>query len=399
VSEPPRSPVDLSSSPDEPESCEVAGRLMQRQGGWWLADAFARIELEPHAGHGWQHGSLAVLAGRMQGGRLIDTATRLLQHASAGSSPLELERVAEAGLARRLSLRSEILGEVRVFFQRQGFLEVDTPVRVSECAPELQIDPFESGDHCLITSPELHMKRLLVAGFPRLFQLVHCFRADELGPLHAPEFLLLEWYRAFARVTDVMDDTERLIHGLCVKFSGGPRLSLASGASVDTSLPFLRLSVRDAFRRFAGVDDAAELAQSNEDGFFQALVDRVEPGLAALPRPVFLCDYPASQAALARVKPGDPSVAERFELYLGGVELCNGYGELNDAAEQRRRFELDRQRRLARGRARPALPERFLAALEQGMPPAAGNALGLERLIMLLAGEPSIDRVRAFPEA
>jgi elongation factor P--(R)-beta-lysine ligase len=228
---------------------------------------------------------------------------------------------------------------------------------------------------------------------------VHCFRADELGPLHAPEFMMLEWYRAFADVTDVMADTERLIHELCVKLVGGPRLTLATGATLELTLPFLRLSVGDAFRRYAAIDDAAALALRDEDAFFQALVDQVEPALAALDRPVFLCDYPRSQAALARLKPDDPSVAERFELYLGGIELCNGYGELNDPLEQRRRFTVDRARRLARGRARPALPERFLAALEQGMPPAAGNALGMERLIMLLAGEASIERVRPFPEA
>jgi lysyl-tRNA synthetase class 2 len=395
----PLSPGQLAHGEHDGRELVIAGRLVEGQGRWWLTDAFARLELEPPREHGWQHGSLAILAGTLHAGMLEAIDTRLLQHASEGRAPLEHARVADGGLGQRLRLRSAILAGVRAFFERQDFLEVDTPIRASECAPELQIDPFESAGHCLITSPELHMKRLLVGGVPRLFQLVHCFRKDELGALHAPEFMMLEWYRAFARVTDVMDDTERLIHELCVKFAGGPRLSLANGVALELTLPFLRLSVRDAFRRFAGVDDASALASHDEDAFFQALVERVEPGLAALQRPVFLCDYPASQAALARVAPDDPSVAERFELYLGGVELCNGYGELNDAREQRRRFTLERARRLARGQERPALPERFLEALEQGMPPAAGNALGLERLIMLLAGEARIERIRAFPEA
>jgi lysyl-tRNA synthetase class 2 len=390
------SPSDIFAGEDG-RALVLAGRLVAARGTWWLVDAFARIEVEPHAAHELRDGSLAVLEGTLRGGRLIASATRLLQH--NGGSARELARVGDGGLARRLRLRSEILEAVRDFFRRDGFLEVDTPIRVSECAPEAQIDPFESGDHCLVTSPELHMKRLLVGGVPRLFQLVHCFREDELGALHAPEFMMLEWYRAFAPVEAVMADTERLISALCARFSGGPRLSLASGVALDVTLPFLRITVRDAFRRFAGVDDAAQLALSDEDAYFQTLVDRVEPALAALGRPAFLCEYPASQAALARLAPHDPSVAERFELYLGGIELCNGYGELNDAAEQRRRFALDLERRRQRGHERPGLPERFLDALEQGMPPASGNALGIERLIMILLGEASIDRIRAFPEA
>jgi elongation factor P--(R)-beta-lysine ligase len=395
VSDDVRSPSDVVAG-DDGRALVLGGRLTAAQGSWWLADAFARVEVEPPGSHDFRDGSLAVLAGTLRGGRLITSQTRLLQHAAA--SARELARLGDGGLARRLVLRSEVLTAVRDFFRRDGFLEVDTPIRVSECAPEAQIDPFESGDHCLVTSPELHMKRLLVGGVPRLFQLVHCFREDELGALHAPEFMMLEWYRSFSPIEAVMADTERLIHELCARFAGGPRLSLASGVALDVSLPFPRLTVRDAFRRFAGVDDAARLALSDEDTYFQTLVDRVEPALAALDRPVFLCEYPASQAALARLAPNDPSVAERFELYVGGIELCNGYGELNDAAEQRRRFALDLARRRQRGHERPALPERFLDALDQGMPPAAGNALGVERLIMLLAGEASIDRIRPFLE-
>jgi lysyl-tRNA synthetase class 2 len=155
--------------------------------------------------------------------------------------------------------------------------------------------------------------------------------------------------------------------------------------------------VRDAFSRFAGVADAAELAERDEDNYFQLLVDRVEPGLASLGQPVFLYDYPATQAALARLSPSDPKVAERFELYVGGIELCNGYGELNDAAEQRARCELDRQRRRTLGRSVPDAPAHFLRALEQGMPPASGNALGMERLIALLCREERIDAVCPFP--
>jgi lysyl-tRNA synthetase class 2 len=210
--------------------------------------------------------------------------------------------------------------------------------------------------------------------------------------------MLLEWYRAFAGIEAVLQDTQALVCELCGQFCGGTELVLPGGAHIDVTPPFEHLTLREAFRRFAGVADACELSLRDESAFFQTLVDAVEPGLAALGRPVFLYDFPASQAALARLKPGDPSVAERFELYVGGIELCNGYGELNDAQEQRARFERDQKLRLARGRSDPPLPSRFLAALEQGMPPAAGNALGMERLIMLLSGEPRIDRLYAFPE-
>jgi lysyl-tRNA synthetase class 2 len=303
----------------------------------------------------------------------------------------------QQGVGRRLQLRARVLGEIRRFFLERDFLEVDTPIRASELAVEPHIEPLRSGDRYLITSPELHMKRLLVAGVPRLFQLVHCFRAEELGHLHAPEFLMLEWYRAFAGWQDVLEDTERLLSHVCQRVLGGSELSLPNGTRMDLRPPFLRITVREAFARFAHVSDAAELAERDEDGFFQLLVDRVEPALASFPRPVFLHDYPSSQAALARRSPADPSVAERFELYVAGIELCNGFGELNDAAEQRRRSELDRARQRALGRALTPMPEQFLRALEHGMPRAAGNALGVDRLVMLLAGQSSIEAVRAFP--
>jgi lysyl-tRNA synthetase class 2 len=218
-------------------------------------------------------------------------------------------------------LRARLLAEVRRYFASQGFLEVDTPQRSAECGTETHVEPIRSGDAYLITSPELHMKRLLTGGLPKLYQLVHCFRAGERGHLHAPEFLMLEWYRAFAGYTAVLEDTERIVHTLQLSVAGTPWLTSPNGARVDLSLPFPRLSVRDAFARYAGVADAPELAARDEDRYFQLLVDRVEPALAELGRPVFLYDYPASQAALARRSPSDPSVAERFELYVGEVAL------------------------------------------------------------------------------
>ena len=330
-------------------------------------------------------------------GRRLEDARVLEQHANdSGQLPPEFER-ATAGVGRRLRLRARVLEEIRRFFLERDFLEVDTPIRASECAIEPHIHSLRSGERYLITSPELYMKRLLVAGVPRLFQLVHCFRAEELGPLHAPEFLMLEWYRAFAGWQDVLTDTEALLARVCQRVLGGSELVTANGTRIDLRPPFLRLSVREAFSRFAGVSDASELAARDEDQFFQLLVDRVEPALASFTQPVFLHDYPSSQAALARLAPHDPSVAERFELYVAGVELCNGFGELTDAVEQRRRAELDRAHCRALGRPVPELPERFLSALGHGMPRAGGNALGVDRLVMLLAGESNIDAVRPFP--
>ena len=171
------------------------------------------------------------------------------------------------------------------------------------------------------------------------------------------------------------------------------------GATVDLGAPFERLAVADAFARWAGVpaEDAIALATRDEDRFFRLLVDAVEPALAGSPRPVFLVDYPAPFASLARLSARDPRVAERFELYVAGVELCNGFGELTDAAEQRARLVRDQEARRQAGKPVYPIDERFLAALEEGMPPSAGNALGLDRLVAVCLGGTNIGAVSAFP--
>ena len=390
-----RAPHDVVAEPALLEQrLRVAGRVLCEGGRVRIADAFAALDLDLPAAPA---GALVVVSGRWNGHALVESQLLEQQLPLSTGSPAEFERAFQQGVGRRLQLRARVLGEIRRFFLERDFLEVDTPIRASELAVEPHIELLRSGEQYLITSPELHMKRLLVAGVPRLFQLVHCFRAEELGHLHACEFLMLEWYRAFAGWQDVLEDTEHLLTRVCERVLGGSELSLPNGTRMDLRPPFLRISVRDAFARFAGVSDAAELAERDEDTFFQLLVDRVEPALTSLAQPVFLHDYPSSQAALARRSPADPSVAERFELYVAGIELCNGFGELNDAVEQRRRSELDRARQRALGRAETPLPEQFLSALEHGMPRSAGNALGVDRLVMLLAGESSIEAVRPFP--
>lgn len=389
------SPHDLLQPAAQPQGpARVGGRLLLDGSAWRLVDAFSAIEVCFADASGARHEAMAVVEGVPDGATLA--SARVISRAPSHAPALEWQRLFHSGLGERLALRARLLGEVRRYFVEQGFIEVDSPQRSAECGTETHVEPIASGDRYLITSPELHMKRLLVGGMPRLFQLVHCFRAGERGRLHAPEFLMLEWYRAFEDYTAVLEDTERLIRALRLGVSGDRWLVLPSGTRVDMDPPFLRLSVRDAFARFAGIGDGPELAARDEDTYFQLLVDRVEPALAELGRPVFLYDYPASQAALARLSPADPRVAERFELYIGDVELCNGYGELTDPNEQRRRCQLDRQRRQSLGRSVPEVPERFIAALAQGMPPASGNALGMDRLLMLLTGQDRIDDVTPF---
>ncbi len=208
---------------------------------------------------------------------------------------------------------------------------------------------------------------------------------------------MLEWYRAFAGLPQMLADTEQLLRVVAERVSGRAQLFGPAGQVYELALPFQRITVREAFREYAGVADAVDLAHTDEARYFELLVSQVEPGLAREPAPLFLWKYPANQAALARLTPEDPSVAERFELYVGGVELCNGYDELTDPLEQRRRFELDAARRTTEGRPSYPLDERFLSGLTSGMPRAGGNALGFDRLLMLATGARELAEVIAFP--
>lgn len=309
----------------------------------------------------------------------------------------EFHRLATAGVGPNLAERARALSAIRRFFDARGFVEVDTMVRVESPGLDAYVDAIGAESGWLITSPEHQMKRLLVGGLPRIYQLVHASRAGERGHLHEPEFMMLEWYRAFAGQEEILADTEALVRSVVTALAGEPRVRVC-GHFVDLSGPFERLPVSEAFRRYAGAD-ALELAERDPDAFFRALVDDVEPALARAPRPVFLVDYPLSQAGLARPRADRPDLAERFELYVGGVELCNGYGELTDAAEQRRRFEREQARRRKEGAPMHPIDERLLAALAEGMPPSGGNALGVDRLIMLALGAERIQDVIAFPRS
>jgi lysyl-tRNA synthetase class 2 len=265
----------------------------------------------------------------------------------------------------------------------------------------------------LQTSPELAMKRLVAAGLPRIFQIAAVFRDGDLGPVHRPEFRLLEWYRAGAPWTALMDDCEALLRHLA-RALHGVEACRYGGLEIDLARPFRRISVDEAFRTHAGfsileaLTPAPLMAQLDrlgiahrgddtwDDLFHRVFLTRVEPALLQDPRPLFLTHYPAPLASLARLAPEDPRAAERFELYVGGLELANAFGELVDAATQRTRFELERAARAAAGKRDYPLDEAFLAALK-GMPEAAGIALGMERLLMVLLDAPDIDAVSFLP--
>ncbi len=329
-----------------------------------------------------------------------------------------------------LHIRSQAVTAIRAFFAARDFTEVETPcLQVSPgMEPHIKAfttnlaDPFGGPDLTLAlhTSPEFAMKKLLVAGMPRLYQMARVFRNGERSATHHPEFTMLEWYRAGAGLDDLMRDTEDLVR-ICARAAGTDRLR-RGGAGCDPFAPWRRLSVAEAFTEYAGIDIlatapdalapdrdrlAAEATRIGisvspsdlwEDIFFKVMLDRIEPHLG-FDRPVILHSYPLSMAALSRPSPDDPRVAERFEAYALGVELANAFGELTDAVEQRRRFEADMAlKQTLYGETHP-VDEDFLAALDFGMPDAAGIALGFDRLVMLLTGADTLDQVLWAPVA
>lgn len=314
-------------------------------------------------------------------------AWRALHPNQTGSDTARL-----AALRSNLEFRARTIDAITGFFRGRGFLEVETPLRVPAPAPEAHIDAIPSGSWYLAPSPELHMKRLLAAGYQRIYQVCKSFRAKERGQHHNSEFTMLEWYRADTGYLEAIQETERLVAHVAEQVLGAtaPR---TGEHRLDLAPPWERLTVDEAFQRFAGWRPGPD---PDPERFNLDLVERVEPMLGGN-RPTVLLDYPASLASLARLKPGAPEVAERFEVYAGGLELANGFSELTDAAEQRRRFQAEVRKRQDAGHEVYPLPEAFLAALPS-MPPAYGVALGVDRLVMLLTGASSIDQVMAFTE-
>ena len=377
----------------------VGGRVVLCQGRLaTLADAFDSIALHFLEPPLLRPGDLIVACGQARHGVVRDA--RLIAHQPAiepvGDS--EVARLSWRGVGRHLRARAEALAGIREHFSLESFTEVDTPLRARCPQLDAGVQSVPAGSGWLIASPEYHMKRLLTGGMPRIFQLVHCSREEELGRWHEPEFMMLEWYRSFASLDDILVDTEIIVSDTVRRLSGRLEVEVFGGNSkVEVRAPFEQITVKEAFRRFAGVHDVVDIASTDEERYFRILVDSVEPALARFRRPVFLRGYPLSQAALARPTADDPELADRLELYLGGIELCNGYAELTDPVENANRLRHQSElRRETRGERAP-VDERFLSALAEGMPQAAGNALGVDRLIAIALGTEGIADVQAFP--
>lgn len=327
-----------------------------------------------------------------------------------------------------LRRRAQGMAALRRFFEERGFLEVETPLMVPSPGLELHLDAFVVGDKAaggggdaddrwpaqyLITSPEYQLKRLLAGGLERVYSVAKCFRRGEAGPHHNPEFTMVEWYRSPGTWQEIAGDVAELCVAVVEAIAGRPRLQY-QGEVLDLSLPWPSLTVAEAMERYArvrvdGDEPARVLAEKGrraghrvppevtawDDVFFHIFLDAVEPHLGR-GRPTVLHDWPAPLGALARRKPSDPRVVERFEVYAGGLELCNGFGELTDPVEQRQRFESDLDERVSRGLSQYPIDEKFLAALAEGLPDCAGVALGIDRLMMLACDAATLREVVAF---
>jgi lysyl-tRNA synthetase class 2 len=340
-------------------------------------------------------------------------------------SPWHPDKLAER--LPHLRARGRIEAAVRDWFVERGFVEVQTPAlqvspgmepHLKAFATTLETPSAEKQKRYLHTSPEFAMKKLLAGGVPRPFQLARAYRNGERSALHHPEFTMLEWYRARETYDVIMADCASLLH-VAATAAGNTLLSW-NGEACDPAADVEMLTVAEAFARYAGIDllattradpelallakAAAPLGIAPHDGdrwedlFFRIMFERIEPRLG-FGAPTLLYEYPVSMAALARVKPGDALVAERFELYVCGVELANGYGELTDAAIQRRRFEADMALKRRLYGERYPVDEDFLAALEHGLPECSGVALGFDRLAMLASGAAKIEDVLWLPVA
>lgn len=314
-----------------------------------------------------------------------------------------------------LQMRARIQAAMRQWFVSEGFVEVETPilqaapgaeVHLTGFATEWELPDGEEHERWLHSSPEFAMKKLLAGGMPKIFQFARVFRNAEGSALHHPEFTMLEWYRAGTGYETIMADCKALLASTRVE-----ELRWA-GHVCDPLAEPERLTVAEAFVRHAGVDLFATLGSAEalsgasgiamhagdswEDVFFRIMFEKIEPRLG-MGRPTILCEYPISMAALARAKPGDPRVAERFELYVCGVELANAFGELTDPGIQRERLAADMELKEELYGVRWPVDDDFLAALDHGLPDCSGIALGFDRLVMLASGASHIEEVLWLP--
>ncbi len=318
---------------------------------------------------------------------------------------------------RLFQKRSHLIQKIRRFFLDRGFLEMDAPTLVSAPGPEPHLEPFRTSYRTerktlyLQTSPEFTLKKWLTAGFEKIFYLGHSFRDEPRSRWHQPEFLMLEWYRAYADYTALMRDCEALLRFLAEEAQGTQTVEFA-GRLLNWGSRFERISVADALKRTAGIDLASvsnvknfvETARQKgyrgvdaswnwDDIFFEIFLNEIEPKLG-YPVPTFLTEYPVSMGALAHRIEERPEFVERFELYAAGIELANAFTELNDPEEQRERFQESRAVRRKMGKRPFAVDTEFLDALKMGMPPAAGIALGVDRLLMILLNQNTLSDIQ-----
>ncbi|KKU07489.1 MAG: tRNA synthetase class II (D K and N) [Candidatus Magasanikbacteria bacterium GW2011_GWA2_45_39] len=332
-------------------------------------------------------------------------------------------------LRKNLITRASVLKELRVFFSRENFLEVDTPLLVQTPGLEPYLNPLEVKfltnrqtlvPAHLITSPEFALKKLLAAGFERVFQLNKCWRGGEpYGGTHNPEFTMIEWYRANSDYQQLMSDCEQLVHSVHQAVCDANNVPYDGwltyrGRKINLSAPWKKLSVKDAWNQYTKLnldemlttERMAETVRAMgltvapddefDDLFFKIFLTYIEPQLQK-DIPLILYDYPIQLAALARAKQEDPRYAERFELYIGGIEIGNGYSELVDANIQQQRFEIDQAKRRQLGKNVYTIDTDFIDALKSGIPPSAGYSIGVDRLVMLFTDAASIDDVIYFP--
>jgi lysyl-tRNA synthetase class 2 len=407
----------------------IAGRVSKtREGEWILEDGSGRVRLDwkedtDGSGKGSvviSPGDIVEAEGSMEGADSFRVERIRILAPGRERPPADSRNAALWNLPRTIfQERRRIKDATRKFFLDRGFDEVETPILVPAPGQEPHLDPFVTGfesgangeveERYLITSPEYFHKRLLAAGFEKIFEIARVFRngPSEIRGLHHMEFFMLEWYRAFASYLEIMEDLEHLVHQLAV--------SMDYPQASEFEPPCERITMKQAVDRYAGVDlgpyleGATAFAEAEasrgdfglEPGddqdtrFFKILVSAVEPKLG-LTKPVFLIDFPACQASLSKICEDRPDVCERFELYIHGVELANGFTELNDPEEQQARFKKEAEQRKVRGGKPVPKDEAFLEALRLGMPPAGGVALGFDRLLMVLLGETDLKKTAPF---
>ncbi len=300
--------------------------------------------------------------------------------------------LALAAMIPALKYRAGVLASVRRYCDSCGYCEVETPVGIIAPAAEEYIESPAAGNFFLRSSPELQMKRLLCVGMERMYQLGPCFRANENGRLHRSEFTMLEWYTAHTTYLDALDFTAGLVRTAAHDLNGSGVIQYC-GNTIDLDADWEIIPVREAFQKFSGLN--ADALAEKESEFEIVLTEKVEPNLPK-DRPCVLIDYPIRFGAFARPKPTDPTLAERWEVYIGGVELANTYGELTDAVVQKERFRKFAETRRKNGLHEYPEPVEFLDAISSGMPDASGGALGFDRLVMLLYGADSLAEV-SFP--